>query len=209
VEDDLALLRRWRDGDADAGNELVRRHFSAVYRFFSNKVVEGVADLTQATFLALVEGHERMPERAGFRAYVLGVARYKLVHHLRARYRKDAVFSPARVSVLDVQPDPGSSPTLRLARDEQRELLDRALRSLPLDQQIALELHYWHELTVEEIASVLERSPGTIKSRLHRARVQLKVRIERLARDPAPLLERLDEELGSLRDSLPVEMPPR
>jgi RNA polymerase sigma factor (sigma-70 family) len=200
VEDDLALLRRWRGGDAVAGNELVRRHFSAVYRFFSNKVLDGVADLTQQTFLALVESHERMPERVGFRAYLLGVARYKLVHHLRGRYRKDAVFSPARVSVLDVQVHSGSSPTHRLAEGQQRELLDRALRSLPLDQQIALELHYWHELTVEEIAAVLERSAGTIKSRLHRARAQLKTRIQRLSQDPAPLLERLDEELESLRD---------
>jgi RNA polymerase sigma factor (sigma-70 family) len=209
MEDDLALLERWRGGNVVAGNELVRRHFSAVYRFFWNKVPEGVADLTQQTFLALVESHERVPDRAGFRAYMLGVARYKLVHHLRARYRKDAVFSPARVSVLDVQADPGSSPTRRLAQGEQRELLDRALRSLPLDQQIALELHYWHELTVEEISAVLGRSPGTIKSRLHRARLQLKARVERLARDPTSLLERLDEELGSLRESLPVEIPRR
>ena len=209
MEDDLALLSRWRGGDAAAGNELVRRHFSAVYRFFWNKVPDGVADLAQQTFLALVEGQARVPDRAGFRAYLLGVARYKLVHHLRGRYRKDAVFSPARVSVLDVQRDPGSSPTHRLAQDEQRELLDRALRSLPLDQQITLELHYWNELSVEEIAAVLERSPGTIKSRLHRARLQLRTRIERLARDPAPLLDRLDDELGSLRDSLPVEIPRR
>ena len=56
---------------------------------------------------------------------------------------------------------------------------------------------------------VLERSPGTIKSRLHRARALLKSRIERLARDPAPLLERLDDELSSLRDSLPAEPPRR
>lgn len=209
MEDDVALLRRWRGGDADAGNELVRRHFSAVYRFFSNKVLDGVADLTQATFLALVEGHERMPERAGFRAYLLGVARYKLVHHLRGRYRKDTVFSPARVSVLEVQADPSSSPTRRVAEGQQRELLDRALRSLPLDQQIALELHYWHELTVEEIAAVLERSPGTIKSRLHRARAQLKTCIEQLSQDPAPLLERLDDELESLRSSVAPEIPRR
>ena len=209
MEGDLALLERWRAGDAASGNELVRRHFSAVYRFFCNKVPEGVADLTQATFLALVEGHERLPVPASFRAYLLGVARYKLVHHLRGRYRKDAVFSPARVSVLEVQAASSSSPTQRMAQGQDRELLDRALRSLPLDQQITLELHYWHELTVEEIAGVLERSPGTIKSRLHRARVQLKGCIERLSRDPAPLLERLDDELGSLRDSLGPELPRR
>jgi RNA polymerase sigma factor (sigma-70 family) len=205
VDDDLGLLLRWRGGDAAAGNELVRRHFSAVYRFFWNKVPDGVADLTQQTFLALVEGHERLETRAGFRAYLLGVARYKLVHHLRGRYRKDAVFSPARVSVLDVQRDPGSSPTRRLAQDEQRQLVDRALRSLPLDQQITLELHYWHELSVDEIAAVLERSPGTIKSRLHRARLQLKAQVERLSRDPAPLLARLEDELGSLREVTPAE----
>jgi len=205
-DDDRALLQRWRDGDADAGNELVRRHFSAVYRFFWNKVPEGVSDLTQQTFLALVEGHARVEARTSFRAYLLGVARYTLVHHLRRRYRKDAVFSPEHVSVLDVQADMGSSPTQRVAQDETREILDRALRSLPLDMQISLELHYWHELSVDEIASVLERSPNTIKSRLHRARLLLKGRIERSSRDPGPLLARLDDEL---RDSLPPDPPRR
>jgi RNA polymerase sigma-70 factor (ECF subfamily) len=209
VDDDRALLLRWRGGDATAGNELVRRHFSAVYRFFWNKVPDGVADLTQQTFLALVEGHERLEARTSFRAYLLGVARYTLVHHLRRRYRKDAVFSPAHDSVLDVQADPASSPTRRLAQGQQRELLDQALRSLPLDMQIALELHYWHELPVDEIAAVLERSPNTIKSRLLRARLALKARIERASRDPGPLLARLDEELGSLRDSVDPPIPRR
>ena len=110
MADDIELLQRWRGGDTTAGNELVRRHFSAVYRFFCNKVLEGVSDLTQQTFLALVEGQERLPERASFRAYLLGVARYKLVHHLRGRYRKDAVFSPARVSATSlVTPSPTTS----------------------------------------------------------------------------------------------------
>ncbi len=214
MDDDLALLLRWREGDAAAGNELVRRHFSAVYRFFWNKIPEGVADLTQQTFLALVESRERVEARVGFRAYLLGVARHKLVHHLRRRYRKDAVFSPTRVSVIEVHQDSTSSPTHRLAADEQRQLVDRALCSLPLDQQIALELHYWHELSVNEIAAVLERSPGTIKSRLHRARLQLKSQVERLSRDPAPVLARLDEELGSLGEAsqtraVRLEWPPK
>ncbi len=206
MDPDLELLDRWRDGDAQAGNRLVRRHFSAVYRFFGNKIPEGVADLTQQTFLALVESRDRIDAHTGFRAYLLGVARFKLVHHLRGRYRKGAVFSPEHVSVLEVEPDPGPSPTHRLAQDEQRRLVDMALRSLPLDHQIALELHYWNEMSIAEIATVLDRSPGTIKSRLFRARQQLSAQVEQLSQDPSPLLARLDEELGSLRDA--VAIPP-
>lgn len=198
MEDDLELLARWRDGDAESGNRLVRRHFSAVYRFFVNKVDEGVSDLTQQTFLALVESRDRIETRVGFRAYLLGVARFKLVHHLRGQYRKGELFSPEHVSVLEVEPDPGTSPTRRIAEGEQRQLLEQALRSLPLDHQITLELHYWNEMSIAEIAVVLDRAPGTIKSRLFRARGMLQAQVRRLCTNPRPLLARLDEELSSL-----------
>ncbi|MCH9687490.1 MAG: RNA polymerase sigma factor [Deltaproteobacteria bacterium] len=199
TDPDVELLERWRGGDEAAGNRLVRLHFSAVYRFFGNKIPEGVADLTQLTFLALVESRDRIEAHTGFRAYLLGVARHKLIHHLRGRYRTDAVFSPEHVSVLDIEADPGPSPTHRLAEDQERQLLDTALRSLPLDHQITLELYYWDEMSVAEIATVLERSPGAIKSRLFRARQLLAAQVERLARDPEPLLSRLEDELGSMR----------
>lgn len=164
--DDEQLLERWRAGNVAAGNELVARHFSSVYGFFWRRV-EGVAeDLTQRTFLACVEGHARVRNTAGFRAYLLGIARHILLRHFRERSRRDR-----RTIVMDSSlPHSTRSPSRRLAdRDEARSLLV-TLRELPLELQLVLELYYWEEMSTEEIACVLDVPAGTVKSRLFRAR---------------------------------------
>ena len=196
MDDDVQLLFRWRAGDDAAGNQLVERHFRAVFRFFANKVDADASDLTQQTFLALVERHDRLDPEIGFRAYALGVARHKLVHHLRGRYRDDTVFAPDRMSAMQSPPDPGTSPTRRIADDERRALVGYALRSLPLDHQIALELHYWNEMSIAEIATVLDCTPGSVKARLFRARRGLERKVHELSTGTA--IADLDAELSSL-----------
>ena len=83
--DDQALLEAWRGGDEHAGRELVERHLPAVYRFFANKLGRDVDDLVQQTFLALIEGRDRVREAAGFRGFLFGIARNKLLKHFRDR----------------------------------------------------------------------------------------------------------------------------
>ncbi len=200
MSDELELLDRWRRGDDEAGNRLVRRHFRAVFRFLVNKVDDEAADLAQQTFLALVERRDRLEPDVAFRAYVLGVARYTLIQHLRRRYRDRAVFSPDRVSVLESRPDPGTSPTHRIVDGERRALLNLALRSLPLDHQIALELHYWHDMKIDEIATVLDCTPGSVKSRLFRARRGLERQVRKHGTEPTPPLTRLEQELSSMHE---------
>ncbi len=170
-----------------------------MFRFFANKVSNDAADLTQQTFLALVEQRRRVEPEIGLRAYMLGVARHKLVHYLRHHYRHASVFSPDRVSALEARPDPASSPTRRLANDERRAVVDLALRSLPLDHQIALELHYWHEMAIAEIAAVLECTPGSVKSRLYRARNGLQEHVRRLCADPSQDMVGVDATLNAIR----------
>ena len=56
----------------------------------------------------------------------------------------------------------------------------RALRRLPVDLQITIELHYWEEMELEDIGKVLEIPGGTVKSRLFRARKLLREQVEQL-----------------------------
>jgi RNA polymerase sigma factor (sigma-70 family) len=93
---DVELLRAWRDGNAEAGNELVRRNFMSVYRFFVNKASDDVDDLIQRTFLACVEGRDRLREDASLKAYILGIARNQLLMHMRRRERRETPLVPRR-----------------------------------------------------------------------------------------------------------------
>ncbi len=185
-DSDRALLLAWRSGDEEAGNALVQRHFPVVFRFFRSKVEDGVEDLAQRTFLGCVESADAYRGEASFRAYVLGIARRQLLVHLRAKYRTEAVFDPATQSVQDFASPSGRSPSAVIAARDEERLLVAALRRLPVDFQIAVELFYWEELPLEEIAHVLEVALGTVKSRLGRARDMLRRHVAELAAQEPP-----------------------
>ena len=179
---DRELLLAWAAGDQDAGNALVERHFAVVFRFFRSKIDDGVDDLTQATFLACAESAERFDGVGSFRAYVLGIARNHLLMHLQQRYRRDDMLDPGAASLQQVVPADGLSPSGVVAERDTQKLLLAALRRLPIDFQIAVELFYWQELKIDEIAQVLDIAQGTVKSRLGRAREMLRRSIVKLAR---------------------------
>lgn len=173
MSDDFELLQRWKDGDKAAGNELVERHFSSVYRFFRSKIDSDVDDLAQRTFLASLESFDRIREGT-FRAYLLGIARHMLFHQYRSKRTKGQIEDFLTFSAEDL----GGSPSQLRADREEKKLLLRGLRSIPIDFQICVELHYWEGMGVAEIAQVLGVQAGTVKSRLFRARQMLRERIE-------------------------------
>ena len=175
--EDQELLTAWRGGDTKAGNALIMRHFDRVYRFFVTKIEDGVEDLVQRTFLGCVEGRDRI-QGLSFPAYLLGIARRQLFLHFRHRRRHPTPGSLGETSVHDLHQ--GSMGTAMAAHEEQRLLL-QALRRLPLDMQILVELYYWEELPIREVAAVIDAPDGTIKRRLWEARGQLKQHITELA----------------------------
>ena len=176
--EDRELLLRWGNGEAEAGDALVTRHYPAVYRFFSNKAPADVDDLTQRTFLACVENRDRFEQRSSFRTFLFGIARNVLYEHFRRRRRDHAIdFGLSSAEALD----PTASQRL-VARDERQRLL-AAMRRLPVDLQVALELHYWEDLSTKEMAEVLEIPAGTVQRRLQRARATLQ---RELAKVPEP-----------------------
>lgn len=177
MTDDRALLAAWRAGDQGAGNRLFTRYFESIGRFFCSKVHVGVEDLVQRTFLALLERADTLPPETDVRAYLFGIARNLLLRRFRDRYRgKD--FDALETSVADL----GDSPSQITDRRQQVHLLHQALRSIPLDHQILVELFYWEELPAPTIAAILEVPEGTVRSRLRRARTLL---AEAVAQQPA------------------------
>lgn len=177
--EDVELFAAWRAGDSDAGNALVERHFVGVFRFFSSKVPDAAEELTQKTFLACVESRDRLVPGSAFRAYLFGVARNQLMRHFERRGRSVQAEAMSRLSVADLAP----SPSMAVAHGQRRAIVLDALRRLPVDHQIVIELVYWEQMPLRDVAGAIGVAAGTIKSRLHRAR-------ERLADEIAASLER-------------------
>lgn len=181
---DAALLHAWRDGDREAGAVLVGRHVHSVFRFFRSKLDQGAEDLTQATFLACQQSAGRLREAASFRAFVFGIARNLLLRHFR-----DLGRDRDREGLGDEVDDGAASLGVQLAGRDETRLLARALRALPLTEQLVIELHYWEEMSTAEVASALEIPQGTVKWRLAEARRFLRAEIERLGRDRPGLVQ--------------------
>ena len=179
--DDGALLERWRAGDREAGNLLFERHFAVVCNFFRNKVSDGVDDLIQRTFVTCLEVELNYRRESSFRSFLLGIARNVLFRHFRERSRDGRTFAPLETSVCDLDP----SRSVLLAGREEDALLLEALRRLPVDLQIALELYFWESWTMKEIAVALDIPPGTAASRLRRAKEALALELSRGGETPS------------------------
>lgn len=178
MSSDFELLEAWRAGRREAGDELVERYFDPVCRFFRSKLganLDEVEDLIQRTFLDCAESREKI-RSASFRAYLFAVARNRLYDHLRAVHRRP-VTELGELSLADL----GTTPSQAAAKQQTRALVIAALRELPLDYAITLELKYWEELPDTEIAQVLDIAPNTVRSRLVRARRMLEERLAKLA----------------------------
>jgi len=203
VTEDGELVVAWRGGDRRAGEQLFARHFQAVSRFFRNKLGTGVDDLIQRTFVAVLEGRDRLQRDAGFRGYLFGIAYNVLREHLRELDRQRR-FDPESSAIVDLDPGPG---TLHGHREEQRLLL-LALRRIPFEHQVALELMYWEGLNAAEIAEIVGVSHSTMRSRVQRARKLLEQAIEQLGDSPE-LVEstvlRFEEWAAGIRGQLAEE----
>jgi len=170
---DRELLTAWQSGDKTAAGRLIGRYGPRLYGFFSSKVASGADDLTQQTLSDCVAAQWQIEEdgdRNSFRGFLFTVARRRLLNHYRHFMRRGHKLEPLEHSIADVDP---SASQVVAERDRQRRLLG-ALQQLPIDSQVALELHYWEGLTVAEIAQVVEAPTGTVKARLVRARNRLR-----------------------------------
>lgn len=162
--DDTALWQAWRAGDKRAGEALFERYFDAIYGFFERKVTGDVSDLVQRTFLGCVEARDRFRGASSFRTFLFAIARNELFTYYRSR-RQGALVDFGVSSLAELAPSPSSVARQRSERDI---LLD-ALRALPLDLQLTLELRFWENLTGPDLAVILEIPEGTVRSRLRRA----------------------------------------
>ena len=195
--DDRELWQRWVEGDAKSGNELARRHFVSIHRFFKSKVGEFADELTQRTFLGFVEGGVSFAARGSVRAYLFGIARKQLLRHFEGRGAGVPAGEILNSSVLDLDP----SPSQVLVELRQQQQLLAAMHCIPLDHQIVLELFYWEELSVADIAVAIEVAPGTVKSRLSRAKASLRHELAKV-RTQVNEGEDLDRETRLLRDRI-------
>jgi RNA polymerase sigma factor (sigma-70 family) len=176
---DRELWRLAGTGDSAAFGQIFDRHASAVYNHLFRRTANWAEaeDLTSAVFLQAWRGRGKVViDRDSALPWLLGVANHVLRNSRRASRRYRAAL--ARV----VPPDglaADHAEAVAAAVDSERQMaeLRRAIAELPPHEREAVELCIWSGLDQKAAAVALGVSPGTVKSRMHRARRRLAGRL--------------------------------
>jgi RNA polymerase sigma-70 factor (ECF subfamily) len=176
--DSAEFLSRLRAGDREAFEELVRTHQHRVYglalRMLGNATE--AQDVAQEAFLRAHRGLAGFRGDARLSTWLYAIVSRLCLNRLAGSERRLARHGEETlVRLTDTRPGPDHA----LERDELEEALHRAIGELPDERRLVVVLRDVEGLGYEEIAAALELPVGTVRSRLHRARLDLKEKLER------------------------------
>ena len=192
VEERL-LLDRLIERDEQAFSEIVRLHgdkvFSLIYRMLGNR--QEAEDVAQDVFITVFKTIESFRGEAKFTTWLLRIAANHAknrIKHLARRPTEGA--DPDDVSQLRTLPDRPSppvqarieTPDAMLEAAQTERLMQEAIANLPEDQRLLVVLRDVEEMSYQEIEEITGLPEGTIKSRLHRARMAIKEWLDRHTR---------------------------
>ncbi|WP_322999151.1 RNA polymerase sigma factor [Castellaniella sp.] len=169
--DDTRYALRAGAGDRHAFSWLVKRHQGAMHRYLTRMtgIPETARELTQDAFMRAFQALPSWRPEARFRTWLFRIAHNLALDHLRRAKR--VTFQPLDEGLET--PDSAPGPEERLETRQRVLQLEAALAALPTAHREILLLREIEEMSYEDIARTLELNPGTVRSRLARARAAL------------------------------------
>ena len=176
---DRELVARCQLSEVRAFDELIARHqdriFSAIARFCGNS--EDAADIVQRTFINAFRKIQEFKGDAAFSTWI-----YRIAFNQAISFRREHKRAPVSIYSKDdervIEPAVDVNPTEKLEGEETQKKVQQALELLEeADRQIIL-LKDLQGHSYEEIASILQDPKGTVRSKLHRARLELKSKLK-------------------------------
>jgi RNA polymerase sigma-70 factor, ECF subfamily len=167
---DEALVARVAHGDRHALRLLFGRHRQRVYRFALRLVGNSATaeDIVSEVFLELWRRAASFERRAQLSTWMLAITRNKALSALRVRADQ-----PLDEAMAEAMPDPAITPEESLQANERSTLLRRCLERLSPAHREIIDLVYYHEKSVDEVAAIVGVPAATVKTRMFYARRRL------------------------------------
>lgn len=180
--EDRATIIAAQQGDRDAFKELYERYRDRVYNiiFYSIGDEFRAEDVLQIVFVKIYRGLPSFRFEASLATWIYRITVNECLNQQRGRQAHQIPFEALLGS--DEELDLRAAADFRHAEGERREIVHRAVMDLSPRLRAVVVLKYLEGLSYDEIASVLECSPGTVASRLNRALTQLEARLRPLRR---------------------------
>ncbi len=167
---DEALIGRIARGDRLAMQVLFARHHVRIYRFVLRLLRDEMAaeDVIGDVFLDVWRQASRFEGRSAVSTWLIAIARFKALSVLRKR-RDDGLDAETAESIEDVADDPERAVT----KQDKGEKLRKCLAGLSPEHREIIDLVYYHEKSVEEVARIVGVPENTVKTRMFYARKKL------------------------------------
>jgi RNA polymerase sigma-70 factor, ECF subfamily len=167
---DEVLTARVAGGDRLAMEVLYARHHVRVFRFVLRLVQDEpmAEDITTDVFLDVWRHADRFEGRSAVSTWVLGIARFKALSALRRRS-----VEPFDEQTAEAIEDPADNPAAALEKKDRSTIIRQCLRELPVQHREIIDLAYYHEKSLEEVAEIVGIPKNTVKTRMFRARTRL------------------------------------
>jgi RNA polymerase sigma factor (sigma-70 family) len=176
VKEDRFWVKMVKDGRKNDFAHIIKKYKDPIYYYILKMVrnEDDAMDLAQETFIKAYNGLSGYQETYSFKSWLFTIASHHTIDFLRKRKRRKEI---------DLQEVDRGKPYVpmvdSLIRDETMQRLDREIERLPDNYRMVILLKHKEELTIEEIGTIMDIPEGTVKVWLHRARAQLRKRIER------------------------------
>ena len=167
---DNALMQRIAKGDQRAMQALFARHNVRVYRFILRIVSNATVaeDLTSDVFLDVWRQADRFEARSQVSTWLLAIARFKALSSLRSRANEQ--YDEDFVANIE---DPSDDPEASMQKNDKAAMLRKCLEQLSPAHREIIDLVYYHEKSVAEVAKIVGVPENTVKTRMFYARKRL------------------------------------
>jgi RNA polymerase sigma-70 factor (ECF subfamily) len=184
--DEATLIERCRAGEASAFASLVAKHqdsiFNAIYRMLGH--YEDATDVAQDTFLKAFQGIRDFRGDSAFHTWLFRIAlnavtsyrRRQAVRHSAEHFPLSSGGEGDDLRKAD-PPDPSPGPADELQMTEEQKLVHDAIAALDPEYRDAVVLRHIQGYSYDDIAVLLACPRGTVKSRIHRGRMELKAKL--------------------------------
>lgn len=167
---DEALLARIGAGDQTALQALYARHSVKIFRFVARMLRDDAKaeDVVSEVFIDVWKTAARFEARSAVGTWLLTIARNKAISALRRR--RDQELDEDTASAI---PDESDNPEVRMQKLGKADLLRQCITRLSAEHREVIDLVYYHEKSVEEVAAIVGIPEGTVKTRMFHARKRL------------------------------------
>jgi RNA polymerase sigma-70 factor, ECF subfamily len=180
ARDDPHLIQRIAGGDRLAMQVLFGRHRVRVFRFILRFVRDeaGAEDILAEVFLDVWRQAGKFEGRSSVSTWLLSIARFKALSYVRQR--RDAPYDEEAAAEIA---DEADDPEIEIAKRDKSAALRLCLQKLTVEHREIIDLVYYHEKSVEEVAQITGVPAATVKTRLFYARQKLSEILKRAGVD--------------------------